>query len=496
MKQQTLFGSLWRKTRRSLGRRPPSVMIAGTSARSGKTWISTAICRHLHRRGMKVVPFQALSFSTEAVRCGSGGSVALEQARQAEACGLPPSVDMNPLRCVPAPGGGYDILAGGKPWRKIEGTDFSPILEAMSEQLASAYERLSAQADLVVIDGMGGALELDQPASSLANLALAERLESRVLLTSNAERGGVFASLVGTLGMLSQEQQGLIRSFVISDFFGSPESFHLGVEIIEERGGRPCVGVLPHSRTIRLGNGAEPAASTISRDELRVVILDLPGRSSNGEFGLLGEAEYVSEPTRYDPDVVIIPPTSSTLGDLLWMKRIGLDRWVLDRRKEGTAIWGLGGGCHMLGRFVSDSSSNTPERTRVPGLGLLPMQTDILPDRGMEEMTAKLADKDVEFQVSVPRAPIERLAAGPSPFAVIDGQPEGFRQRGIVGTIFEGSLKSQAVLAELLDEVLQRRSRPAKTVESSATREEHYEKLADWFEEYADVRLFDELYLK
>ena len=193
---------------------------------------------------------------------------------------------------------------------------------------------------------------------------------------------------------------------------------------------------------------------------------------------------------------MIIPPTSSTLGDLLWMKRIGLDRWVLDRRKEGTAIWGLGGGCHMLGRFVSDSSSNTPERTHVPGLGLLPMQTDILPDRGMEEMTAKLADKDVEFQVSVPRAPIESLAAGPSPFAVIGGQPEGFRQRGIVGTIFEGSLKNQAVLAELLDEVLQRRSRPAKTVESSATREEHYEKLADWFEEYADVTLFDELYLK
>jgi cobyric acid synthase len=111
-------------------------------------------------------------------------------------------------------------------------------------------------------------------------------------------------------------------------------------------------------------------------------------------------------------------------------------------------------------------------------------------------MTASLADKEVEFQVSVPRAPIESLAAGPSPFAVIGGQPEGFRQRGIVGTILEGSLKSPAVLAELLDEVLQRRSRPAKTVESSATREEHYEKLADWFEEYADVGLFDELYLK
>jgi adenosylcobyric acid synthase len=252
---------------------------------------------------------------------------------------------------------------------------------------------------------------------------------------------------------------------------------------------------MPHSRTIRLGDGAA-AAATISRDELRVVILDLPGRASDGEFDLLGEAEYVSEPTRYDPDVVIIPPTSSTLGDLLWMKRIGLDRWVLDRRKEGTAIWGLGGGCHMLGRFVSDPGSSTPERMRVPGLGLLPMQTDILPDRGMEQMTAKLADKDVEFEVAVPRAPIESLAAGPSPFATIGGQPEGFRQRGIVGTILEGSLRNQAVLAELLDEVLQRRSRPAKTVESAATREEHYEKLADWFEEYADVGLFDELYLK
>ena len=496
MKQQTLFGSLWRKTRRSLGRRTPSLMVAGTTARSGKTWISTAICRLLHRRGVKVLPFQALSFSAEAARCAAGGSIALDQARQAEACGVAAATDMNPLRCVPAPGGGYEILAGGKPWRKVEGADFSPILDALDEQVAAAYERLSAEADLIVIDGMGGALELDQPASSLANLALAERLQSRVLLTASADRGGVFASLSGTIAMLPREQQGLIEAFVINDFYRTPESFSAGVQIIEERAGRRCLGVLPHSRTIRLGNGVESGTATISRDELRVVILDLPGRASNGEFELLGEAEYVTEPTRYDPDVVIIPPTSSTLGDLLWMKRTGLDRWLLDRRKEGTAIWGLGGGCHMLGRFVSDPSSSTPERMRVPGLGLLPMQTDILPDRGMEEMTATLADKEIDFRVLAPRAPIESLAAGPSPFATIAGQPEGFRQRGIVGTIFEGSLKDPGVVAELLDEVLQRRSRPVKTVESSATREEHYEKLADWFEEYADVALFDELYLR
>lgn len=495
MKQQTLFGSLWRKTRRSLGRRAPSVMVAGASARSGKTWISTAICRSLHRRGMSVIPFQALSFSTQAARCPAGGSIALEQARQAEACGLAPAVGMNPLRCVATPGG-YDVLLDGKPWRKVEGVQFSPILEAMSEQIGAAYERLSKEADVMVIDGMGGALELDQPASALANLSLAERVGSRVLLTSNGDRGGVFASVVGTIGMLPLEQQELVTAFLVNNFYGSHESFYRGVEIIEERGGRPCLGVLPHSRTIRLGNGVEAAAASISRDELRVVIVDLPGRTDDGEFSLLGEAEYVAEPTRYDPDVVIIPPTSSTLGDLLWMKRIGLDRWLLDRRKEGTAIWGLGGGCHMLGRFVSDPSSNTPERMRVPGLGLLPMQTDILPDRGTEERTAKLADKDVEFPVSAPRAPVESLAAGPSPFALIDGQPEGFRQRGIVGTILQGSLRNQAVLAELLDEVLQRRSRPAKTVETSATREEHYEKLADWFEEYADVKLFDELFLK
>lgn len=495
MKQQTLFGSLWRKTRRTLGRRTPSLLVAGAGARCGKTWISTAICRSLHRRGMSVLPFQALSFSPEATRCSSGGSIALEQARQAEACGRPPVADMNPLRCTPAPGGGYDVLLGGEPWRKVEGADFSPILESMGDEIAAAYDRLAARADIVVIDGMGGALELDQPASSLANFSLAERVGSRVLLTANAERGGVFASLVGTIGLLELEQQELVKAFVVNEFYGLPQSFDSGMEIIEQRGGRPCLGVLPHSRTIRLGNAAATAPS-ISRDELRVVIVDLPGRESDGEFTLLGEAEYVTEPTRYDPDVVIIPPTSSTLGDLLWMKRTGLDRWVLDRRKEGTAIWGLGGGCHMLGRFVSDPSSNTPERMRVPGLGLLPTQTDILPDRGTEEMTAKLAERSVEFPVAAPCMPVESLAAGPSPFAVIGGQPEGFRQRGIVGTILTGSLRSQAVLAELLDEVLQRRSRPAKTVESSATREEHYEKLADWFEEYADMRLFDELYLK
>lgn len=496
MKQQTLFGSLWRKARKSFGGQTPSILIAGTSAHSGKSWVATAICRHLKRRGVQVAPFQALSRSVDASSCPDDGSIAVEQARQAEACGLSPATDMNPLRCVPASGGGYDVLAHGELWKRVETLDLSAHFEELSEIITESYQRLAERSELVVIDGMGGAAELDQASSDIANLSLAERLGSRVLLACNADRGGVFASVIGTVGLVTPAQQGLIKAFLVNGFRGGPEAFRAGVEIIEERGGRPCLGVLPYSRTIRLGAGPQQQSVAVSSDELKVVIVDLPGRSREERQSLLPHAQYISEPTRYDPDVVIIPPTSSTLGDLLWMKKNGLDRWILDRRKEGTAIWGFGGGSYMLGRFVSDPMSRDPSRRRVPSLGLLPTQTDILPDRGKSDVLASLWGKDVVFGTQAPASEDGGFASGPLPFADVNGQPEGFRQRGIVGTVLEGSLQSADVIEDLLAEVQERRSKPAKTVETGATRESHYEKLADWFEEHVDVALFDELYMK
>lgn len=496
MKQQTLFGSLWRKARKSLGGQTPSVLIAGTTAQSGKSWVATAICRHLKRRGVQVAPFQALSRSVEVSSCPEGGSIAVEQARQAEACGLPPATDMNPLRCVPASGGGYDVLAHGELWRRVETLDLSAHFEELSEIVMGSYQRLAERSELVVIDGMGGAAGLDPASSDIANLSLAKRLGSRVLLTSNADRGGLFSSVIGTVGLVDLAHQELIKAFIVNGFRGGLGAYQKGVEIIEERGGRPCLGVLPYSRTIRLGANSKQQSVAVSSDELKVVIVDLPGRSREHTQSLLPQAQYVSEPTRYDPDVVIIPPTSSTLGDLLWMKKSGLDRWILDRRKEGTAIWGFGGGSYMLGRFVSDPMARDPAKRRVPSLGLLPTQTDILPDRGKSDVLASPWEKDVVFGTPAPVSEDGTFASGPLPFADVNGQPEGFRQRGIVGAVLEGSLQSADVIEDLLAEVQERRSKPAKTVETEATRESHYEKLADWFEEHVDVALFDELYMK
>lgn len=496
MKQQTLFGSLWRKARQRLGGQTPSILIAGTTARSGKSWVATAVCRHLKRRGVRVVPFQALSYSTEVVECPVGGVVAAEQARQAEACGVALTTDLNPLRCFPATGGGYELWARGEFWKRVDSLDLADHVTEMAEIVDDAYPRLAEKADLIVIEGAGGAAELDREAGDVGNLQLAEKLGSRVLLVANADRGGVFASVIGTMALLSAEQQPLVKAFIVDGLRADRGDFRKGVEILEERGGRPCLGLLPFSRTIRLGDSSMEAAASVSTAELRVVVLDLPGRSQDDKLSLLPQAEYVSEPTRYDPDVVIIPPTDSTLGDLLWMKKSGLDRWVLDRRKEGTAIWGFGGGSHMLGRFVSDPMARDPAMRRVPSLGLLPTQTDISPNREKTDVLASLSDKDVVFGAKLSVPEVGGYTSGPLPFAVIDGHSEGFRQRGIVGTTLEGSLHSAEVVDDLLEEVVTRRSKPTATVESAATRETHYEKLADWFDDHVDVGLFDELYLK
>ncbi len=476
-------------------------MVVGTSSHVGKSWTATAICRYLSRRGLKVAPFKAQNMSLNSYACPGGGEIGRSQAAQAEACGIPPHPDMNPILLKPNGSHGSQVVVEGQVWKQLGADEYREHYDELLETVEAAYRRLADEFEYVVIEGAGGAAELNLRSRDLANLPLAARLDVPALLVADIDRGGVFASVVGTLTLLEPEESKLVKSFVVNRFRGDLDFFDDGRRMLVERAGKPCLGVFPYARNIRLDpedslsldDHTPPAAAP---GELRIVVVRFPHISNFTDFRLLPGAEYIEEPTRDDPDLIILPGTKNTLDDLAWLKKLGLDRWILDRRKEGTAIWGICGGYQMLGRYVSDPYGVESTAGRLPGLGLLPIQTTIARKKTTKEVRARLFANGETFKAYEIHMGETAPAAGAEPFCEVDGRPEGFWQRGILGTYLHGALEDPRIAEFLLADVAQRRSKPVRAIESPAGKNEHYEKLADWFERHADLELFEELYLR
>ncbi len=475
-------------------------MVVGTASHVGKSWTATAICRYLSRKGLRVAPFKAQNMSLNSYACPGGGEIGRSQVAQAEACGIPPRPDMNPILLKPNGSEGCQVIVDGQVWKQLAADEYGRCYDELLERVEAAYQRLHDEFEYVVIEGAGGAAEINLRPRDLANLPLAVRLNTPALLVADIDRGGVFASVVGALSLLEPDEHALVRSFLVNRFRGDTAFFDEGRDMLVDRAGKPCLGVFPYARNIRLDpedslSLDETGAPAAAPGELRIVVVRFPHISNFTDFRLIPGAEYIEEPTRDDPDLIILPGTKNTLDDLAWLKKVGLDRWILDRRKEGTAVWGVCGGYQMLGRYVSDPHGVESSVGKLPGLGLLPIQTTLAAKKTTKEVRARLFADGSSFKAYEIHMGETSPAAGVEPFCEVDGRPEGFRQRGILGTYLHGALEDPAVAEHLLADVAKRRSKPVRAIESPAGKEEHYEKLADWFERHADLELFEELYL-
>jgi adenosylcobyric acid synthase len=228
---------------------------------------------------------------------------------------------------------------------------------------------------------------------------------------------------------------------------------------------------------------------------LHIAILKLPNIANTTDFKLLPQAEYISEAARFDPDLIIIPGTKNTLADLAWMKKTGLDRWVLDKRKDGTAVWGVCGGYQMLGRFIIDPYAVESSQRRLSGLGLLPVQTRMARQKTTRQVHARLAVGGVEFEAYEIHMGETTPPAGDSPFCLVEGEPQGYWRRGILGHYLHGALENPKILDALLADVAEWRSKTTPRPAAAAPREEVYDRLADWFDASVDAKRFEELYL-
>jgi adenosylcobyric acid synthase len=356
-----------------------SIMVLGTASHVGKSTVVAALCRALVNRGIKVAPFKSQNMSLNSFVTDEGGEMGIAQAVQAHAARLDPHVDMNPILLKPKGDQASQIVLFGHPYRDVAIRDYYRETDALLSAALEAAGRLTDRYGHLVIEGAGGAAEVNLFERDIANVRLARALQIPILLVADIERGGVFAQVYGTLALLPPDIRDLVKGILVNKFRGDPTLFTSGVRILEELTGLPVLGVLPFTDHRLPSEDSLSIADKIGGTyPIRIAILRLPRISNFTDFELLerhASVEYVAPGRRLDEyDCIIIPGTKNTIEDLRTLRETGTDRAIQRAREHGVPIIGICGGYQMLGKEIIDSGVESKEGI-YSGLGLLDVTT-------------------------------------------------------------------------------------------------------------------------
>ena len=469
------------------------IFVGGTGSHVGKSWVTAALCRYLFRMGHRVAPFKAQNMSNNSAVCADGGEIGRAQAAQAEACGIPPHTDMNPILLKPTGRFGSQVVLNGRSWQTLSARDYYQHFDFLLGNVLDAYDRLKSNYDYVIVEGAGSITELNLRQHDLVNLGLAVRLQAPCILVADIDRGGIFSSVVGSFHLLDEREAPLVRSFLVNRFRGDVSLFSDGVPILEEKTGRPCLGVFPFlsdvhldpEDSVSLEDHSNPRYPS-SQGQSRVAIIRFPHISNFTDFSLLPEAVFLTKPAPGHFDAIILPGTKSTIEDLLWLRNNGLEQWLKDQFDGGAHLIGICGGYQMLGLRISDPHNVESPVREVAGLGYLQAETQMMKGKMTRNVSARTAS-GLRFQAYEIHMGVTTVSGRPGPFAILeDGTEDGVRARRVTGTYLHGALEDPAVLEELLGRSPQKRSVLSK--------EAAYDRLAGWFAEHVNQRVLKNEY--
>jgi len=389
-----------------------TLTILGTSSSAGKSLLVTALCHSYARRGVKVAPFKAQNMSNNAAVCPDGSEIGRAQAVQAAAAGLEPTVDMNPILIKPEADSRSQVVVNGKAWQTLSARDYYPNKEFLWEQVTQSMDRLRTEYDLVIVEGAGSAAELNLKEGDIVNMRVAQYSDSPVLLVGDIDRGGIFAQLLGTYWLLTDDEKELLKGFIVNKFRGDIQLFEDGIKILEDRSQIPVVGVLPYLQNLFIPE--EDAVALEAPDPIKfqqsggtdIAVIHLPRIANFDDFDPL-----VAEPgvhLRYvnsleqlgKPSAIIIPGTKSTVGDLSWLRSRGLDKAIQEHASDGGSVVGICGGYQMLGRLILDPGQVESRQTKTQGLGLLDIETTFAGEKATYQASARV-DADTGWLASI-----------------------------------------------------------------------------------------------
>lgn len=368
------------------------VMVAGTGSHAGKSVLAAALCRIYARRGLRVAPFKAQNMSLNSFVTSEGGELGRAQAYQADAAGVEPHVDMNPVLLKPSSQTGSQVVVLGRPVRHMSVREYHAYQSEVWPVVIAALDRLRASNDLVVVEGAGSIAEINLRDQDIVNMRIALHAQAPVILVGDIDRGGVFASLFGTVELLQPHERDLVKAFVINKFRGDASLLDSGIRSLEERTHIPTLGVIPFLSDWRGDEedslGIEDRRRRERRDApIHLAVVRLPFVSNFTDFDCLADEEdvcvqYVTSPEELDEaTAVILPGTKSTIADLRWLRERGLADALISRASAGTPVIGICGGYQMLGRRILDPDHVESDVMETDGLGLLDVQTKFADDK-------------------------------------------------------------------------------------------------------------------
>jgi len=495
------------------------IMVQGTTSHAGKSLMATALCRIFAQDGLRVAPFKAQNMSLNSFVTPDGGEFGRAQAVQADAARVAPVVEMNPILLKPEGGRRSQVVVMGKPMRVASAREYYTLKPTLWPLVAQALDKLRARYDVVVIEGAGSPAEINLKEHEIVNMRVARYADAPVLLVGDIDRGGVFASLYGTMALLEPQERALIKAFVINKFRGDPTLLDPGLDMLRQRTGVPFAGVVPYFTDIHipeedsLGLDTPQSQSGAHGNQdgalLDIAVIRLPHIANFDDFDPLRQEpgarlRYISAAAELDaPDLIALPGSKTTVADLEWLRRQRLDRAIIERRSAGTPLIGICGGYQMLGRRILDPDGVESDKPETVGLGLLPLITIFAAEKTTHQVRAKVtahsglladsADVDiVGYEIHMGRTSGESAAA----FRITErsGEPTSSPDGALdaegltLGTYMHGLFHNHSLRRALLMRLAQRKG-VALPPGAILDLDREYDKLAALARRSVDMRM-------
>ena len=487
------------------------IMVQGTMSNVGKSVIAAGLCRIFKQDGYRVAPFKSQNMALNSFITKEGLEMGRAQVMQAEAAGTEPSVSMNPILLKPTNDIGSQVIVNGEVLGTMSARDYFKMKKSLIPEIMKAYKKLDENYDIIVIEGAGSPAEINLKEDDIVNMGMAKLVNAPVLLVGDIDRGGVFAQLYGTVALLEEEERNRIKGLIINKFRGDKTILDPGVEMLEEMTGIHVVGVTPY-----LHVSLEDEDSLSERLEnkhavglIDIAVIRLPRISNFTDFnvfeGIKGvSVRYVSAANQLgNPDLIILPGTKNTMGDLLWMRQNGLEASILKAHKAGTTVFGVCGGYQMLGKSIADPDG-VEEGGTIRGMGLLDADTVFEAEKARTRIEGRVLNPDgilkplagakvTGYEIHMGRT---HVSSETMPFTEIvdtitgEHKIEGACGNNVYGSYIHGIFDNQEIAVKMVRAIAASKGITEEMdmeIDFAAFKETQYDLLADGLRKHLDM---------
>ena len=485
-----------------------AIMIQGTMSNSGKSFITAGLCRVFKQDGYKVAPFKSQNMALNSYITEDRLEIGRAQAMQAEAAGIAPTVEMNPILLKPTSNVGSQVIVNGEVYGNMKAMDYYSKKQQFIPEVMKAYNKLAEEYDIIVIEGAGSPAEINLKDNDIVNMGLAKLVKAPVLLAGDIDRGGVFASLYGTVKLLDADEEAMIKGTIIKKFRGDVKILEPGLRMIEEKTGIPVVGVVPMKYIDIDDEDSLSSRLTVRKTEavIDIAVIYLPHISNFTDFSAFERMDGVG--LRYvrktsdlgNPDLIILPGTKNTMDDLAWLRESGLEAMILRASENKTPVIGICGGFQMLGDMLLDPHG-VEHGGQMRGMGLLNTETVFADAKTRTQIRGKVLESFGDFDglcgmavsgYEIHLGETRNLGGCRTCIVLEDGRTDALLNEAgtVFGSYLHGIFDSDGVAAAIVSKLCEKKGVQLSQEEFNlqAYKEAQYDKLAALIRKSLDMK--------